>query len=288
MSLANAGRLLGEAGEPAAGHVLEHAGALLGSLEGDGEPGLDVGELRREVDLAARLADANRIGDAARVLVECLVNVEILAAGDPERWLELGERKRATGRLHERLRATGDHAEPRRLAKQWQAVAHARNAASHARMNVHSLKPAKIAPRVRRGIEYARELLVNPSLSSWPPTSPGRPVHLLSAFSANMLPDPGSYVVEVLQLSGDEISGLATGAKSWVGHASTAALFSTVLGRPVEHRRDTLTLVDGDVALLGQYRGPRLPEGATELPEGAELRWYRITVSLLDVGEEAE
>jgi hypothetical protein len=32
----------------------------------------------------------------------------------------------------------------------------------------------------------------------------------------------------------------------------------------------------GEGVLVAQYRGPRLPEGATELPEGATIEWYVV------------
>jgi hypothetical protein len=61
---------------------------------------------------------------------------------------------------------------------------------------------------------------------------------------------------------------------SAVGHASTAAIFSALLGREVPCNRETVALERGDIALIGQYRGPRLEEGATALPEGAEIEWW--------------
>ena len=66
---------------------------------------------------------------------------------------------------------------------------------------------------------------------------------------------------------------------SAVGHANTAAVFSTILGIPVKANRINVKLKnypDGDMALIGQYIGPRLEEGATELPEGARIEWWTI------------
>ncbi|MCK7505116.1 MAG: DUF1874 domain-containing protein [Desulfobacterales bacterium] len=59
---------------------------------------------------------------------------------------------------------------------------------------------------------------------------------------------------------------------SAVGHADTAAVFSSLLGRPVPVERRSIKLDEGETALVGQYIGPRLPEGATTLPEGAPHR----------------
>jgi hypothetical protein len=63
-----------------------------------------------------------------------------------------------------------------------------------------------------------------------------------------------------------------------VGHADTAAMFQGVLGTPVAHCRITVVLQPGDQAVIGQYRGPRLPEGCHTLPEGASIQWVKLTL----------
>jgi hypothetical protein len=65
---------------------------------------------------------------------------------------------------------------------------------------------------------------------------------------------------------------------SAIGHADTAAVFSTVLGRDLPANRATLSLETGDRIIVGQYRGPRLPEGTTELPEGATIEWCLVAL----------
>jgi hypothetical protein len=59
-------------------------------------------------------------------------------------------------------------------------------------------------------------------------------------------------------------------------YADTAAVFTTLLSRPVAAQRLTLRLEYDDIVLVGQYVGPRLPEGATTLPEGARIEWWTI------------
>jgi hypothetical protein len=71
---------------------------------------------------------------------------------------------------------------------------------------------------------------------------------------------------------------VAGGVDSAVGHADTAAVFSSLLGVPVPMERRTVTLQPGETALVGQYSGPRLPEGATTLPEEATITWLLVTV----------
>ena len=63
---------------------------------------------------------------------------------------------------------------------------------------------------------------------------------------------------------------------SAVGHESTAALFSEALGMSLGTNRVSIKLDDNAIALIGQYVGPRLPEGTTELPEGARIEWWVV------------
>ena len=65
--------------------------------------------------------------------------------------------------------------------------------------------------------------------------------------------------------------------ESAVGHADTAAVFSKELGLPILANRVSVKLTDPETrALVGQYVGPRLPEGATRLPEGATIEWWLV------------
>lgn len=101
---------------------------------------------------------------------------------------------------------------------------------------------------------------------------------LLNAFSLNMVASPQGTLVWS-ELSLDEAQAiLAAGFESAVGHESTAAVFASQLGLEVPARRATISLSQGDVAVVGQYRGPRLEEGVTTLPEGATIQWLRIEI----------
>ncbi len=101
-------------------------------------------------------------------------------------------------------------------------------------------------------------------------------MYLLNAFSLNML--VGNADVVVREISPTVAASLAADCISAVGHADTAAVFSNVLGVTVPCNRATVALKDGDLALVGQYSGPRLPEGATTLPEGATVKWLVVEV----------
>ena len=100
---------------------------------------------------------------------------------------------------------------------------------------------------------------------------------ILNAFSLNMI--VGNADIVVREISQKVAARLAAICTSAVGHADTAAVFSSVLGVEVPCNRATVALKEGDVALVGQYSGPRLPEGATSLPEGATIKWLVVGVN---------
>ena len=104
--------------------------------------------------------------------------------------------------------------------------------------------------------------------------------YISNAFSLSMLPRDG-----VLQITRYPLSGPAHARatlyeegpwRSVVGHQATAELFTRILGIGVEYNRETLVLRPGDRLIVGQYYGPRLSEGATELPLGATIEWVEL------------
>lgn len=91
---------------------------------------------------------------------------------------------------------------------------------------------------------------------------------VLNAFSINMLREFPAHV-QIKELDLDAVRELlaATGVESAIGHSDTAAVFSILLGREIPCNRTTVYLHLGQQAIVGQYIGPRLPEGATLLPK---------------------
>lgn len=65
---------------------------------------------------------------------------------------------------------------------------------------------------------------------------------------------------------------------SIVDHQDTANLFSNLLGIDVPINRVSVTLEKGDILIVGQYTGPRLPEGTSVLPEGASINWMCVEI----------
>ena len=106
---------------------------------------------------------------------------------------------------------------------------------------------------------------------------------VLNAFSLNMLAEDildGDCVISSHPLNLEEAKKAISeeGVESAVGHADTAAVFSTLLGVEIQFNRATVALKKGDTALVGQYRGPRMPEGAKTLPEGSRIDWLLVTI----------
>jgi hypothetical protein len=115
-------------------------------------------------------------------------------------------------------------------------------------------------------------------------------VILANAFSLNMLGaldgapyNPGAFGLSIRPVDVERVREILAdgGFESAVGHADTAGLFEALLGLPVACNRATITLPstnhDEEVLLIvGQYSGPRLPEGATALPEGATITWMVV------------
>ena len=88
---------------------------------------------------------------------------------------------------------------------------------------------------------------------------------VLNAFSFNMI---SSFPVDVTAVELDIATVRAHidgNVESAVGHMDTAAVFSSALGIHVPCARTNVSLKKGDTVVIGQYTGPRLPEGATEL-----------------------
>ena len=104
-------------------------------------------------------------------------------------------------------------------------------------------------------------------------------IHLLNAFSAGML-DGETTSLTFAAANVNRVRRLCSnGVQSHVGHADTAALLAAMLETPVPMTRDSFSfaaLPAGDVVIVAQYNGARLPEGATSLPEGAKIVFFEV------------
>ena len=98
--------------------------------------------------------------------------------------------------------------------------------------------------------------------------------YLGNAFSLNMIPVENFTLIRARKVTPADVPQSAI---SVIGHADTAKIVSGILNYEVPANRVNVTLESGDVLYVAQYKGPRLPEGATQLPEGATLEFIEIT-----------
>lgn len=112
-----------------------------------------------------------------------------------------------------------------------------------------------------------------------------RPVYLTNAFSLNMLAKLNALVaVQEIgigearkMISEAHKNGKLTNA---IGHPNTDLLARKVLELDIPAgERKTVRVHNDEYVVVCQYIGPRLEEGATELPENATLKWIRVYVS---------
>lgn len=104
-------------------------------------------------------------------------------------------------------------------------------------------------------------------------------IFLGNSFSLNMLCEP--VELSVSSLHQECVKDFMKNPRfrgSVVGHQDTANLYTQLLGTEIKFNRESITLERGDALLVGQYAGPRLPEGSTTLPDGASVVWLIVQV----------
>lgn len=101
-------------------------------------------------------------------------------------------------------------------------------------------------------------------------------LYLVNAFSTNMLDgDCDLTFVEVPKEAAAAIA--ADGFVAAIGHKDTAEVVRADLElNAAPFDRISIKLAHGDRLLVAQYTGPRLEVGATELPEGATIKYWVV------------
>lgn len=97
---------------------------------------------------------------------------------------------------------------------------------------------------------------------------------LTNAFSLTMLPIGAMNIVRVKKINPNDVPA---DVESAIGHQDTAKVVSSILGFEVKPNRVSIKMSESDVLYVAQYTGPRLPEGATTLPEGANIEFFEVT-----------
>lgn len=99
--------------------------------------------------------------------------------------------------------------------------------------------------------------------------------YIANSFSFNMVDVKDLLLVRAEKV---EKADVPKDVVSAIGHADTARIVSNLLGFEVACNRVQVNLKCEDVLYLAQYKGPRLPEGATCLPEGATLDFIKVKI----------
>jgi hypothetical protein len=103
-------------------------------------------------------------------------------------------------------------------------------------------------------------------------------IYFTNAFSFNMLntKDKLGLISFTSLKKADVLLELNAPWISAHGHVDTAAVVSSDLGIEVKPNRINVLVQEGDKVLISQYKGPRLPEGATSLPPGTEIEYLLL------------
>jgi hypothetical protein len=105
-----------------------------------------------------------------------------------------------------------------------------------------------------------------------------------NAFSINMVESPRkgqSFTAKFKRLSTVDASEMVREDyfKSVIGHRDLAEVVGIELNATLPFNRESVKLRAGDVMLVCQYSGPRLPSGCTELPEGAQIDYFLVAIT---------
>lgn len=92
-----------------------------------------------------------------------------------------------------------------------------------------------------------------------------------NSFSMQMV-EASNGLIGFKELNKDDFEFKTRNAVSVVGHQDTA----TVLG--VKFNRKNISLKKGDILFIAQIVGGRLPEGATELPDGFKFKFMQVEI----------
>lgn len=102
--------------------------------------------------------------------------------------------------------------------------------------------------------------------------------YVINAISGNMFDLSKDFDLCWKPLTLSDVKSLLKqgGWKSVLGHDDIATILSTITGYKLEKNRINNTLEFGDKAILAQYKGPRLEEGAVALPKDATIQFALV------------
>ena len=97
---------------------------------------------------------------------------------------------------------------------------------------------------------------------------------ITNAFSINMLQN--SAQINFIKISRNTAKELSRFAVSAIGHEDTARAVSIMMD--TEFQQNRISLEFKGSLLVAQYRGPRLEEGTTTLPEESKIEFWLVTI----------
>lgn len=105
-------------------------------------------------------------------------------------------------------------------------------------------------------------------------------IYLTNAFSIQMLPKEAITDASFRPIDTDTVKRILAENSfiSAIGHADTAKVVGTMLGMDVQPNRISVSVKPGDEIIVAQLTGGRLPEGATEIPEGMNIEFWRVRI----------
>jgi len=87
-----------------------------------------------------------------------------------------------------------------------------------------------------------------------------------------------SCSISIIKMNDQEkIDSIKNNAKSIIGHVDLARILQ------VPYNRSSVILSEGDILLVAQYKGSRLPEGATKLPEDSTIEFFLVCVHCIPI-----
>lgn len=99
-------------------------------------------------------------------------------------------------------------------------------------------------------------------------------IYISSSFSLNMVSGNDFTLLRVRKVAPSDVP---QDAVSVIGHIDIVRIVSSLLGREVAMNRTSISLNWDDTLYVVQYKGPRIPKGASHIPEGGTLEFFEVT-----------
>lgn len=105
-------------------------------------------------------------------------------------------------------------------------------------------------------------------------------IYVANAFSLQMLNMEKVNTVISSPLTIEEVKEVLSNNEftSSIGHPDTANVLTSLLGVNIPYNRINVTLTPGDVLIVAQLTGGRLPENCSTLPNGFNFKFVKVVL----------